>query len=196
MEQLLVRHLEEEDLPTRVEWLSHPSISGQMVVPLPASLARTRTWFSQSSGDDSRTDVVFVYRSDDPGKSPALCAMGGLTSIDRLSRHAELYILVGPDSRGLGIGTAATQWLCNHGFTEHSLNRVYLYTMGCNPGARRLYERLGFTREGVLRSHLRHRGHWEDRHIHGILHAEWQLQPWSCVDPPGFSISLPDRPVE
>lgn len=172
---LFVRRLEARDIPARVQWLNTPSTCAQMTVDAPLSVADTEQWFKQGLLNDRRRDFVFT-RSIDPGDDPI--AMGGLIDIDQRHRHSELYVFVAPALTAQGIGRRVVQWLCGYGFRQLSLWRVYLHTLASNDRARRLYERLGFAPEGVLRQHVSHDGRMVDRHVHGLLRTEWRDDGW------------------
>lgn len=177
---IYVRRLEQGDLPTRVAWLNSPEVYTQMIVDLPLSMAGTQQWFASNVLNDARRDFTFLSTSQD--EQGRIVAMGGLTDIDYRHGRAELYIVADPSRMGRGFGTSAVRWLCNFGFLQLNLERIYLYTMATNAGARRLYERLGFVEEGVLRRHARHLGRLVDRHVHGLLRDEWERQPWCAQD--------------
>jgi RimJ/RimL family protein N-acetyltransferase len=198
-----IRRLEAEDLPLRVQWLNTPSVYAQMVVDLPLSLAGTQRWYAGVVSNDRRRDFSFLssdieagglrgsnlmsHAPDaDPVSMPChtrVVAMGGLMDIDRTHGRAELYIVVDPLLTGHGFGSVAVQWLCDFGFLQLRLSRIYLYTMAHNQGARRLYERLGFVHEGVLRRHTCQNGVLIDRYVHGLLRDEWLGQPWHQSGP-------------
>jgi RimJ/RimL family protein N-acetyltransferase len=171
MSTLSARRLEASDLPLRHAWLNDPSIHSQMMVSPPVGLAETQQWFQKTLLNDSRRDFVFTL---DAADTPEVVAMGGLTDIHPRHRRAELYVFVRPGMMGRGIGSRATAWLCEYGFTELDLQRIYLHTTDLNDGARRLYARLGFKDEGTLRAHAFHRGRFIDRHVQGLLRSEWR----------------------
>ena len=99
--------------------------------------------------------------------------MGGLTSIDRTVGKAELYIFVNPELLGKGIGTKATRKLCQYGFSELGLEKIYLYTDKGNVAAQKVYEKVGFRLEGTLRNEILTRtGHITDRLYYGLLKHE------------------------
>lgn len=176
MPKVSVRRLEHEDLETRVVWFNHPSVYGQMTFDIPLSLAGTEEWFSRNRLDRSRVD--FCFYAEDEKRVMTRVAMGGLVDIDRDNRRAELYIVVDPEKLGRGIGKNAVQWLCNYGFSELNLMKVYLFTLPDNQRAQSLYERIGFVLEGVLRQHVCHRGKFTDRYVYGLLREQWLEQSW------------------
>lgn len=179
---LRVRRLEAVDLPTRVQWLGNPSIYTQMTIDVPISLDDTRAWFSRNSLNERRKDFTFL-KVGDCQDEPLIVAMGGLVDVDSFHRRAELYIMVDPALTGKGIGRRVLHWLCNYGFIQLNLVRIYLYTTEANVRARRFYEHNGFRHEGILRKHLFHNGRWCDRYIQSLLREEWETQPWR-VSPP------------
>jgi RimJ/RimL family protein N-acetyltransferase len=60
------------------------------------------------------------------------------------------------EARGRGVTTRALRLLCKHSFEELELERLELITDPDNRASQRVAEKVGFQREGVLRSHLLH----------------------------------------
>lgn len=181
MARIIVRRLEREDLEARVAWFNHPSTYEQMTIDIPVSLAGTEEWFSRNRLNRSRADFCLFTQNEEGAMTRA--AMCGLVDIDSYHRRAELYVAVNPEMTGRGIGRKAVQWLCNYGFSELNLLKIYLFTFPQNQRAQRLYERTGFVLEGILRQHVFHRGRFTDRCAYGILRDEWLKQQWrnECV---------------
>jgi len=61
-----------------------------------------------------------------------------------------------PEVRRRGITTRATQRVCRYAFDDLRLERLALTTDVENHASQRVAEKVGFRREGVLRSHVRH----------------------------------------
>ena len=61
-----------------------------------------------------------------------------------------------PHARGRGVTTRALRAICVWGFEELGLARLELITDPDNLASQRVAEKVGFRREGVLRSHLLH----------------------------------------
>jgi len=179
--RLRVRRLEREDLRARVAWFNHPDVYMYMTVEVPMSLAATERWFQNASVDANRRDFAFAVSSKE---EEITVAMGGLVDIDRHHGRAELYMLVGPEHRGMGYGRAVLRWLCNFGFGSLGLHRIYLTTIDCNERAQRLYGLHGFREEGRLRKHLFHLGEFRDRLVFGLLRDEWELKTWAVLSRP------------
>ena len=60
------------------------------------------------------------------------------------------------EARGRGITTRALRQLCRYALSELGLERLELITDSDNLASQRVARKVGFRREGVLRSHLRH----------------------------------------
>jgi len=60
------------------------------------------------------------------------------------------------DVRGRGITTRALRLLCRHAFEDLSMERLELVTDTANGASQRVAEKVGFQREGVMRSHVLH----------------------------------------
>lgn len=161
-----IRLLASSDLSTRVKWMNNPAVYKTMHFIPPISLEKTIQWHSKNVNNSSRCDMVF---EDEDGK---LVAMGGLTSIDYSVKKAEFYIFVNPDRQKQGIGSEATYLLCKYGFDVLQLHKIYLYTNASNVGARRTYEKIGFTLEGVHRNEMIADERYEDRLYYGIIATE------------------------
>lgn len=186
--EITVRRLERSDLGERIAWFNTPSIYTRMLISAPLTKARTQRWFDERPDDGRRHDFSFSTSPCDDDDS-SLCAMGGLTGVSELHRRAELYIVVKPTEAGRGIGTACIKWLCDFGFLELQLQRIELQTFESNADARRIYQKLGFVKEGVLREHVFHCGRFVDRYVQALLRREWERQTWRSEPPLVYLIS-------
>ncbi len=80
----------------------------------------------------------------------------GMTVNDE-NRNGHIGYWCAKESRGRGVTTRALRALCEWAFDELGLERLELITDPGNRASQRVAEKVGFRREGVLRSHLRHR---------------------------------------
>jgi len=96
-----------------------------------------------------------------------------LNYIDWRHRSTELGYWIGARFQGQGLATKACRALVDYAFGELGLNRVEIRCMGENERSRAIPERLGFSREGVIRE-ARWRGdHYVDLVVYGMLASEW-----------------------
>lgn len=101
----------------------------------------------------------------------------GITSliqIDYKNRNAECIIDIGDkDYWGKGYGTEALRLLLDYAFLELNLHRVSLRVFSFNRRAIRMYEKLGFAKEGSSRQALFREGTWHDLIHMGVLQTEY-----------------------
>jgi RimJ/RimL family protein N-acetyltransferase len=94
------------------------------------------------------------------GGSPGVCLEIGLALL--------------PQYRGQGLGTAAQRQLVDHLFRFTTVHRLEAGTDAENLAEQKALERIGFTREGVLREVAFRDGSWRDTLIYGLLRHDWQ----------------------
>lgn len=94
--------------------------------------------------------------------------------IDARANRAELGYWVGVPYWGNGYCTEAGQAVIEFGFTKLKLNRIYATYFTRNQASGRVMQKLGMTREGTLRQHVKKWGKYEDIVVYGILNKEWR----------------------
>jgi RimJ/RimL family protein N-acetyltransferase len=75
---------------------------------------------------------------------------------------------------GRGYATEATRALMSVGYDHLGLHKLTLRIAVGNRGSERVAEKLGFTREGVLREELLIRGNWVDHTLYSMLEGEFR----------------------
>ncbi|MEW6733697.1 MAG: GNAT family protein [Acidobacteriota bacterium] len=105
----------------------------------------------------------------------------GIHEIDRVNDTARLGIIIGKRAYwNRGYAQAAIRLLLSYAFTAGKLHKVYLNAFVTNTKGIRLYEKLGFQREGLLRSEYKLRDGYQDLVHMGILAEEFQATQKSC----------------
>lgn len=85
--------------------------------------------------------------------------------IDRETRTAELGYVVAPEARGRGVATEALRRLTAWAFEELEMIRLELLISVDNAASKKVADRCGYVREGVLRSAYFKQGRREDTEI-------------------------------
>lgn len=79
----------------------------------------------------------------------------GLKNIDYFNKKAEYYIFIGNKNYwGKGIGTIVTKKFLNYIKKHLKLNKIYLHVDQSNLVAIKLYKKIGFITEGILKDEL------------------------------------------
>ncbi|MGN6168740.1 MAG: GNAT family N-acetyltransferase, partial [Solirubrobacteraceae bacterium] len=81
-------------------------------------------------------------------------------------------VMLRPDTRGAGYASAAVRLAARGALVDHGLHRVEAQVYGDNFAGQRLFERSGFTREGIRRHAYWRRGQWLDGVLYGLLADE------------------------
>lgn len=164
-----LRELRREDLTIVNGWRAQRSVLDGVSAPFRhIGLDVDIEWFEQYLRR-RQVDVRCAICLD--GEEPI--GLVSLTNIDAVHRHGEFHILIGPDSaKNKGVGTAATRAMLQHGFGDLNLHRIALTVLAGNARAIRVYEKVGFRREGVLRDAVYKNGAYQDLIAMALLSGE------------------------
>lgn len=165
--KISIRKFERTDIPKKVEWINNPVNNKFLHYDIPICVKKTEKWFDSHIGDDTRYDAVIEADGVPVGTI-------GLLSIDQKNSKAEYYIAMGePEYKGKGVAKVASLLILEYGFEKLCLNRIYLFTEVENVSAQKLFERVGFVREGVIRQDIESHGKFVDRVVYGYLKEDW-----------------------
>ena len=89
--------------------------------------------------------------------------------------QASLGYCLHPEFWGQGFATEAATALCEFGFSELQLHRIFATCRPENVAPARVMEKLGMKWEGLLREHVYVRGQWRDSYLYSILHHEYGI---------------------
>lgn len=99
----------------------------------------------------------------------------GLRNIDEVYHYADFGIMIGDKNYwNKGLGSEATNLILSHGFEQLHLHRIELDVYEYNERAIKVYERIGFIKEGVKREHVLWQGKFYDTILMGMLASEWE----------------------
>lgn len=157
-----LRLFEERDIEKKVEWINDPENNRHLHYDIPLCVENTRKWF-HAKDNARRLDYVIEYEGIPVG-------LIGLLAIDHFHHKAEFYISMGETGyKKRGIATEAARMLVEYGFEHLHLHKIYLNTDGENYPAHRLFEKVGFVREGLFVDDMIHRGKYIDRIRYAVL---------------------------
>lgn len=166
-----LREIERRDLPVINSWRNDEELISHLGAPFR---------YIGPEVDDSWFEAYLKNRS-----SAVRCAVTDnsdialgvvyLTSVDSVNRSAVLSVMVGGiENRSHGVGSFAVKEMLRHAFNNLNLNRVELSVLTENVPAIRLYEKLGFVREGVKRQARFKNGRYADLAVYALLREDYK----------------------
>ena len=120
----------------------------------------------QAEGDNGFQAVIV-------DESGVVAGFIGFHFVDWNNRSTSLGYWLAEDRQGRGTMTEAVRALTTLAFVEWGLNRVEIRAAPGNKRSAGVPERLGFTKEGVLREVERHADGFEDNVVYSMLAREW-----------------------
>lgn len=105
------------------------------------------------------------------------------------NRSTMIGLTIHKDYQGKGYGSEAILWATEWAFRHAGIHHVKIGAYEYNTGALRLYERLGFVKEGVSREDKWFNGRFWDVTEFGMLDREWWAR-YGGVGPEGTGLGL------
>jgi RimJ/RimL family protein N-acetyltransferase len=136
--------------------------------PLPTPM-ELRQILEEYEGRDGSVAICAVRPHESPSRQQILGTVTLANGRSRRNEHvAELSMGIGEQWRGRGIGALLMDAALTWAVQSRIVKRVSLSVFAENLVARRLYERVGFQHEGVLKRYVRWDGHHEDLVVMGL----------------------------
>jgi RimJ/RimL family protein N-acetyltransferase len=171
-ENIYLTALKEIDLPTLESWYNDVGFLRlyDMVIASPQSQIELQDMLKEIRQASDR--YIFALRNKSDNK---LIGVTGFENILWNNGTATVYIGIGDIScRGKGLGSEALSLTMEFGFQELNLHRIQLNVLSYNAPALKLYEKLGFKKEGTYREFIHRDGKRHDMYLYGILRPEWE----------------------
>lgn len=145
--ELVLRPWTEADVPALVTALSDPEIPRWIpVIPRPYTEADALSYVRGEVHDLAHTWATTVEGTP----------IGSIAMRTNENRVGHIGYWCAREARGRGYTPRALRLVCRHAIDELGLGRLELVTDPDNAASQRVAEKVGFRREGVLRSHLLH----------------------------------------
>lgn len=116
---------------------------------------------------DAGSDWVFALVHDGD-----VVGTVGLHRYDAQVQAAELGYWVSSEVAGQGLMTEAAEAVIDFAWTQLELHRIELHAAPANEASVGVAEKLGFTREGLLRDGSRGADGWHDVYVFGLLASD------------------------
>ncbi|WP_028801525.1 GNAT family N-acetyltransferase [Streptomyces sp. 142MFCol3.1] len=176
-ERLVLRPLDEDDVPALAEMMNDEQVAAWTDVPQPFSEDGARNWVTEYAPDERAAG-----RGLDLAVTEFLTQrLVGLVQLGKTNWHirsTELSYIIAPWARGEGYASeaalATAQWL----FSDQKFERIEIRTAADNTASQQVAQKIGCISEGVLRNacivHVRTDDGWADVRSDFIV---WSLLP-------------------
>jgi RimJ/RimL family protein N-acetyltransferase len=167
-----LRPWREDDVPDRMMLFADPLVqrfSWPHSEPYTEADARAFFAYARRAPADER-ELAFALVS--PDDDADVLGGGSLHAVELPERRAAVGYWLAAHARGRGAATHATRLLARWGFERLGLERLELTCAPDNVASQHVAERCGFTREGLLRSHMRFKGGRRDTIVYSLLPGE------------------------
>ena len=166
-DKVSIRKFNENDIENKIKWINDSANNQFLHYDLPLEYEKTKKWYETIKDRTDRFDAVIEYEKIPVG-------IIGLLNIDKKNQKAEYYITLGEkEYKGKGIAYNASIKILEYAFEKLKLNKIYLYTEVENIIAQKLFDKLGFQKEGTLREDLIINNEKKDRYAYAIFRREW-----------------------
>lgn len=166
---IYLRALDRKDIEQNTLWINSEYVSDIMGYLPVMPITQQFEWWEKLKTDIKR--YIFAICLKDGDK---YIGNIGLGNINYVSRHAMISIFIADRSNhGKGMGSDAMRLIMVFAFERLNLNKVYLQTSSRFVAAIKMYENLGFKKEGIMRQHYYSNGEYEDKILYSILRDEF-----------------------
>jgi RimJ/RimL family protein N-acetyltransferase len=170
-EKVRLREYRKEDIALKVSFVNDPEVIHGLVAdtPFPLTLHEEEEWFESISG--TQDTYKFAIEALENGRYIGGCS---INDVDWKNSVATIGIFIGDKNyRGKGYGADAMGVLLKFIFLQMNINKVRLIVYSFNKNAIKMYEKMGFKVEGILRQEMYRDGAYHDKIAMGILREEF-----------------------
>ena len=167
-EDINLRTVEEEDIEFLRDGVNHPEVRVHMGNRLPQNLDNEEKFFREQISDEETVNLLITKDNERLGLI-SLTPEG-----HSAEKMAEIGIWLHPEHHGNGYGTEASRLITDYSFNQLNYHRVFARAHADNQPSCRIWEKLGFEKEGEFRDHTYTQGEYKDVAYYGVLEGEWQ----------------------
>jgi len=168
----LVR-IEKSDIRQLMNWRNNPEFRKHFREYRELNMSDQKKWFEEKVLRDPSTVMFSIRRL----KDNQLLGCCGLVYINQIYRHADLSLYIGwkdvyIDNKGYA--EESSLLLLDYGFRELCLNKLWTEIYVFDKKKKKLYDKLGFKIDGVLRENYFYNGRFWNSYILSILVSDWR----------------------
>ena len=169
--RLRVRPVAESDLASLMEVNGDEHVTRFLPYETWRSMDDALAWYKRIAAMQAAGSAIQLVAADKAtGSAIATCL---LFQFEQKSARAELGYVLARAHWGKGLMREALDAVLGHAFGPMGVRRLEAHVDPRNGPSRALAQRLGFTREGLLRERWVDKGEPTDIEVYGLLRREW-----------------------
>jgi RimJ/RimL family protein N-acetyltransferase len=171
MSEIQLRALTNNDLEATLKWNNQEDIRNNYLGhPFPINEESEKKWYEKILTSNFPVTVFGIEHLSDK----KLIGISVLRDINMINRVAEFAVYIGEANyRGKGLSKEATLQTLMFAFNDLGLNRVFLKVLEYNMPAIKLYESVGFSKEGLLKDSVFKNNKYHSELIFAMLKEEF-----------------------
>ncbi len=166
MSRVFLDIINKEDMPSLYKWFSNIEFLSTYDYVLPIPMSKEKVDKMISDYNEENNSIVFAIRTIEGN----IIGIAGYDDIIKDNMVATLFIGIGDENYlGKGYGKEAISELLNYGFNTLNLYRIQLNVISFNISAIKLYEKVGFQKEGTMKEFVLRNGQRYDLYMYAKL---------------------------
>lgn len=159
----MLRKLKDKDCELMLEWMRDDDITSCFREPFEQYTKEKVLNFIKNSFNDNNQHFAIVDLNDN------YLGTISLKNISYINKNAEYAIVMRKQAQGKGLATEATNKILQYAFKDLKLHKIYLNVLEENKKAIRLYEKVGFIKEGISVDHIFKDGKYRNLSWYAII---------------------------
>lgn len=163
-EKINIRALNRIDRDILLKWVNDPELKNFSGTIYPVTDVEHEKWFETKLIEP--LNKIYAIET----KEKNIIGIIGNKNFDYINSNTEIYISIGEkEFWNYGFGTEAVSLFISFCFNQLNLHKVYLYVFDYNQRAIKSYEKIGFSKEGVLKESLYKNGKYHNKILMSII---------------------------
>ena len=170
-EKVSLHAVEREDLEQLRIWRNNPDFRMNFREYRELNMRQQEIWFEEKVVRDDTT-LMFSIKENRSNKLIGCC---GFVYINWVHRHADFSLYVGLDNKyidDIGYAEDSCSILLDYGFNQLNLNKIWTEIYEFDALKKKLYDKMGFKQDGLLRENYWYNGRWWNSIILSKLSSE------------------------
>ncbi len=167
--RIILRPFRHDDLKHTLRWRNDPEIKASAIMhPFPVTFELEEEWYA-TQNDKGNKAIWFGIELVEDSTPIGFTFLNNIRWVDRT---CNLGIVIGEIKyQGSGIGKEVMDLLISYTFKSLNLRKITLEVRSDHEAAVKLYEKLGFKQEGILREHYFVEGQYHDTLILSLFNG-------------------------